>query len=233
MEIRPPRGMDRGFPLSFSRRIWYTVLCYEFHKERGWTVGNVTLIGMPGSGKSTVGVLLAKALGYGFLDTDLVIQQQEGALLQEILDEKGRPLFSGRGGACGALGGVRPARDRPRGQRGLPGGGHRPPEGHAGPVIYLRVPLEELKARIHNLDSRGIALEPGQTLEDIMDLRAPLYERYADAVVDAVPGQSTGPDRLSQCWSAWNSWFRACTWHAPSPQGTVGRPRKEDSPEAE
>ena len=51
-------------------------------------MGNVTLIGMPGSGKSTVGVLLAKALGYGFLDTDLVIQQQEGALLQEILDEK-------------------------------------------------------------------------------------------------------------------------------------------------
>ena len=115
MEIRPPRGMDRGFPLSFSRRIWYTILCYEFHKERGWTVGNVTLIGMPGSGKSTVGVLLAKALGYGFLDTDLVIQQQEGALLQEILDEKGVPYFLDA--------------DRPRGQRGLPGGGHRPPEG--------------------------------------------------------------------------------------------------------
>ena len=56
-------------------------------------MGNVTLIGMPGSGKSTVGVLLAKALGYGFLDTDLVIQQQEGALLQEILDEKGSPIF--------------------------------------------------------------------------------------------------------------------------------------------
>ena len=58
-----------------------------------------------------------------------------------------------------------------------------------GPVIYLRVPLEELKARIHNLDSRGIALEPGQTLEDILTLRAPLYERYADTAVDAAPGQ--------------------------------------------
>ena len=56
-------------------------------------MNNITLIGMPGSGKSTVGVLLAKALGYGFLDTDLVIQQQEGALLQEILDEKGVPYF--------------------------------------------------------------------------------------------------------------------------------------------
>lgn len=58
-----------------------------------------------------------------------------------------------------------------------------------GPVIYLRVPLDELKSRIHNLDSRGIALEPGQTLEDILTLRAPLYEQYADGVVDALPGQ--------------------------------------------
>ena len=54
---------------------------------------NITLIGMPGSGKSTVGVLLAKALGFGFLDTDLVIQQQEGALLQDILDRRGVPYF--------------------------------------------------------------------------------------------------------------------------------------------
>lgn len=66
-------------------------------------MSNITLIGMPGSGKSTVGVLLAKALGRGFLDTDLVIQQQENALLQDILD-RGRNLFSGRGGARGALG---------------------------------------------------------------------------------------------------------------------------------
>ena len=68
------------------KELWYTLLCYRFHKEREKNVGCVTLIGMPGSGKSTVGVLAAKALGYGFLDTDLVIQQREGALLQEILD---------------------------------------------------------------------------------------------------------------------------------------------------
>ena len=231
MEIRPPRGMDRGFPLSFSRRIWYTTLCYEFHKERGWTVGNVTLIGMPGSGKSTVGVLLAKALGYGFLDTDLVIQQQEGALLQEILDEKGVPYFldaeerAVRSVAC----------DR---HVIAPGGSVVCREGAiahlkaAGPVIYLRVPLEELKARIHNLDSRGIALEPGQTLEDIMDLRAPLYERYADAVVDAVPGQSTA-QTVSSVLERLEQLVPGLTWHAPSPQGTVGRPWQEDSPEAE
>ena len=170
--------------------MWYTFLCYEFHKERIETVGNVTLIGMPGSGKSTVGGLLAKALGFGFLDTDLVIQQREGALLQAILDEKGVPYFldaeerAVRSVDC----------DR---HVIAPGGSVVCREGAMahlaamGPVIYLRVPLEELKARIHNLDSRGIALEPGQTLEDILTLRAPLYEKYAGAVVDAAPGQTT------------------------------------------
>ena len=66
-----------------------------------------------------------------------------------------------------------------------------------GPVIYLRVSLEELRSRIHNLDSRGIALEPGQTLEDILTIRAPLYERYADAVTDAAPGQTLAQTVLS------------------------------------
>ena len=151
-------------------------------------MGNFTLIGMPGSGKSTVGVLLAKALGYGFLDTDLVIQQREGALLQEILDEKGVPYFldAEEQAVCSveceqyviAPGGSVVCREGAMAHlKGM------------GPVLYLRVPLEELKARIHNLDSRGIALEPGQTLEDILTIRAPLYERYADAVVDAAPGQ--------------------------------------------
>ena len=149
---------------------------------------NITLIGMPGSGKSTVGVLLAKALGFGFLDTDLVIQQQEGALLQDILDRRGVPYFLDA---------------EERAVRSVqcdhhviaPGGSVVCREGAMahlkamGPVIYLRVPLEELKRRIHNLDSRGIALEPGQTLDDILTIRAPLYETYADHIVDALPGQ--------------------------------------------
>ena len=124
-------------------------------------MSNITLIGMPGSGKSTVGVLLAKALGRGFLDTDLVIQQQENALLQDILDRRGVTYFLDAEERA-----VRSVR-----------------------CDHLRVPLDELKSRIHNLDSRGIALEPGQTLEDILPLRAPLYEQYADGVVDALPGQ--------------------------------------------
>lgn len=149
---------------------------------------NITLIGMPGSGKSTVGVLLAKALGFGFLDTDLVIQQQEGALLQDILDRRGVPYFldAEEWAVCSV---------RCDHHVIAPGGSVVCREGAMahlkamGPVIYLRVPLEELKRRIHNLDSRGIALEPGQTLDDILTIRAPLYETYADYIVDALPGQ--------------------------------------------
>ena len=150
---------------------------------------NIILIGMPGSGKSTVGVLLAKALGYSFLDVDLVIQRREGALLQEILDSRGTQAFldAEEEAVCSvdcqrtviAPGGSAVCRER--GARHLKS---------LGPVVYLRVPLEELSQRIQNLDSRGIAMEPGQTLTDVMAYRAPLYEQYADLIVDCPSGRS-------------------------------------------
>ena len=152
-------------------------------------MGNVTLIGMPGSGKSTVGVLLAKFLGYGFLDVDLLIQQQQGALLQEILDRRGVAAFlDAEEQAVLGL--------RCDGHVIAPGGSAVCRERAAlhlkelGPVVYLRVELEELQRRIQNLSTRGIAMEPGQTLADVMAQRAPLYDKYADIVVNCPAGQS-------------------------------------------
>ena len=144
---------------------------------------------MPGSGKSTVGVLLAKALGYDFLDVDLVIQHREGALLQDILDHQGTQAFlaAEERAVCSvscdrtviAPGGSAVCRERSAQHlKSL------------GPVIYLNVPLEELALRIQNLSSRGIAMETGQTLADVMAFRDPLYRRYADLILDCSGGQS-------------------------------------------
>ena len=152
---------------------------------------NITLIGMPGSGKSTVGVLLAKAMGLSFLDVDLLIQQREGQLLQEILDDHGVEHFLEAEEA--AVKSIHCSRTVI-----APGGSAVCREGaishlkSLGPVVYLRVPMEELNKRIKNLSSRGVAMQPGQTLADVMAYRAPLYERYADLTVDILPGQDLG-----------------------------------------
>ncbi|OUN06151.1 shikimate kinase [Flavonifractor sp. An92] len=148
---------------------------------------NITLIGMPGSGKSTLGVLLAKTLGFGFVDTDLVIQQREGDLLQNILDKVGTEAFLDleADAICSvdcdktviAPGGSVICRERGiEHLRAL------------GPVVYLRIPCDVLERRIHNMGSRGIAFRPGETLKDIYDYRTPLYEKYADIVVDGDKG---------------------------------------------
>ncbi len=149
---------------------------------------NIILTGMPGSGKSTVGVLLAKALGLGFVDVDLVIQEREEALLQEILDSRGTQAFLDvEEAAVLSLNCHHTVV--------APGGSALCREGAArhlrtlGPIVYLNVPLEELHRRIRNMSQRGIAMEPGQTLSDVLAFRDPLYRRYADLVVDCPPGQ--------------------------------------------
>ena len=143
---------------------------------------NIVLIGMPGAGKSTVGVLLAKTLGYAFLDTDLVIQEREGRLLQDLVDELGVEAFLDREAAaicsvdCNrtviATGGSVVCRDRAMEHlRTL------------GRIVYLQLPLEELERRLHNISTRGIAMAPGETLAHIYDYRSPLYQKYADLTV--------------------------------------------------
>lgn len=153
------------------------------------TVKNIVLIGMPGSGKSTVGVLLAKSLGYGFLDTDLTIQQREGALLQDILNQRGTAAFLDAEEAA-----IRSVSCQ--GTVVAPGGSVVCREGAIthlktlGPVVYLKVSPAALERRLRNISTRGIAMEPGQTLSDVYALRAPLYERYADTVVEVHDGQT-------------------------------------------
>ena len=149
---------------------------------------NIVLIGMPGSGNSTVGVVLAKTLGLRFLDVDLLIQEREGALLQELIDSRGVERF------------LDLERDAIlsldcRGTVVAPGGScvcREESIAHMrrlGTVVYLSLPLEDVAGRIRNLASRGIALSPGQTLADVYRYRAPLYEKCAHITVPA-GGQS-------------------------------------------
>lgn len=144
---------------------------------------NITLIGMPGSGKSTIGVLLAKRLGLDFLDADILIQTQQGAQLQDVLDSLGLEGFLDLEGET--LAGL-----DCRGTVIAPGGSCVCRENameqlkRLGKVIYIKLPFEEIEPRITNLDRRGIAFRPGETLRDIYEARTPLYERYADITVE-------------------------------------------------
>lgn len=144
---------------------------------------NIVLIGMPGCGKSTAGILLAKALGKDFLDTDVVMQAREGRFLQQILDEEGIDAFLER--ECRAVCSVQ-TQNTVIATGGSVVYGARAMEHlrENGRIVYIRLPYEEVVRRIHNLSSRGVALRPGETLEDEYARRCPLYERYADLTLD-------------------------------------------------
>ena len=145
---------------------------------------NLILIGMPGCGKSTAGVVLAKVLGYRFVDADLVIQEREGRVLSEILATEGQEGF--RQVEEAALLSIRAARSViatggsavycPRGMEYLRS---------IGTLIYLYLPCDHIAARLGDLNDRGVSRAPGQTLEDLYRERTPLYERYADLTLDA------------------------------------------------
>lgn len=155
-------------------------------KEKGETMmkkDNITLIGMPGVGKSTVGVVLAKVLGYHFLDSDLVIQEQTQKLLHELISAYGeegflkienevnaglivsRTVIATGGSAVYGKEAMEHLRD-------------------ISTVVYLKLSYRSLEERLGDLQERGVVMKPGQTLRELMDVRCPLYEACAHRTID-------------------------------------------------
>ena len=142
-------------------------------------MNNITLIGMPGAGKSTLGVVLAKILGYEFLDSDLLIQKEEKRRLYQIIDEEGEDGFKAIENRVNASidtettgGSVVYCSEAMEHLKSI------------GKVVYLSLSLESLEKRLGNLKKRGVLLKEGQTLKSLYEERVPLYEKYADIVVD-------------------------------------------------
>jgi len=144
---------------------------------------NIVLIGMPGAGKSTMGVILAKTLGRNFIDTDISVQETSGRLLQAIIDEEGTGAFleteektilslHGHRAVIATGGSVVFS------EKGME---HLKKD---GVVIYLKISCEEMVRRLSTITTRGIVLSAGQDLREMYDQRVPLYERYADITID-------------------------------------------------
>lgn len=146
-------------------------------------MSNVILIGMPGAGKSTVGVVLAKKLGYRFLDSDLVIQEKCGKLLHQLIEERGEAGFLMLENEINV---------RIRGDKMVIATGGSAVYGkeamahfrEIGRIVYLRLPYEELKERLGDLHERGVVIREGSTLKDLYEERILLYEKYADLTID-------------------------------------------------
>lgn len=144
---------------------------------------SIILIGMPAVGKSTVGVVIAKRLGYEFIDTDLLIQKQENRLLKEIIEDEGIDGF---------LRIENQVNRDVQAERAVisPGGSvaycQEAMEHYKkiGVVVYLRASFETINDRISNAKNRGVVLKEGQTLEMLYEERVKLFEKYADLTID-------------------------------------------------
>ena len=144
---------------------------------------NIVLLGMPGSGKSTVGVLLAKRLGKRFVDTDLLIQEQEGRLLSEIIKEEGIDKFIAIENRINAAVEAENSVIAPGGSAVY---GEEAMEHfkEIATVVYLKLSYRSVARRLGDLTKRGVVFRPGQSLKALYKERCPLYEKYADYVVE-------------------------------------------------
>ena len=146
---------------------------------------NIILIGMPGAGKSTIGVILAKTLGIDFMDTDIEIQKRTGEVLCKTLERSGvKGLLDEEENAIKAL-------DLTSRRCVVATGGSAVLREDSmkhlkdnGVCVYLKLPYTVISRRVNNRDTRGIAAENNETLKDIYNYRVPFYEKYADFTVD-------------------------------------------------
>ena len=144
---------------------------------------NIVLIGMPGAGKSTVGVVLAKVLGYDFLDSDLVIQQKDGRLLSQIIAEEGTDGFIRIENRINA--GIDVKRSViATGGSVVYGKEAMEHLKSIGTVVYLKLTYQTIENRLGDLKNRGVVLREGQTLADLYRERTSLYEKYADVTIE-------------------------------------------------
>lgn len=144
---------------------------------------NIVLIGMPGSGKSTIGVVLAKILGFRFLDSDLLIQEREGKLLHEIISQRGLDGFNHVENQVNA--GIKTDQSViATGGSVVYGKEAMEHLNSIGTIVYLQLSCESLKERLGDLEERGVSIKEGQTLEELYEERKPLYEKYAELTVN-------------------------------------------------
>ena len=144
---------------------------------------NVVLIGMPGCGKSTVGVVLAKNMGLRFMDSDICIQEQENCLLHEIIAREGMDGFLTIENRVNASLDVENYVIATGGSA-IYGAEAMAHLAEIGTIVYLKLPYEEIRERLGDLVKRGVTFREGQTLLDLYEERIPFYEKYADITLD-------------------------------------------------
>ena len=145
---------------------------------------NIVMIGMPGAGKSTIGVILAKALNYHFLDSDLVIQERENRLLREIIAEEGLDRFVEIEEEINAS--IEAEKTViATGGSVIYGAKAMEHFKKTGTIVYIKLSYEAVLKRVGNPKKRGVVLREGQSFRDLYEERCPFYEKYADVVVEA------------------------------------------------